>query len=249
MPARIQTRQDLIDYTLRRLGHPVIQINVTPDQIDDRLDDALHKFAEYHFNGTLRQHYKHQITQDDRDNGYIVLPENIIGVVNIYPMQGYVMMGADMFNIRYQIALNDLYTLSGTNLVPYYMTMTHLNVINEMLVGQTPIRYTRRYGNRLYIDTDWKEMMLGNYIVVECFEVVDPEEYEGVYDEQWLKDYFTALVQEQWGSNLSKFTGMPLPGGLVLNGSAILQEAKENIAKAEQDLENRYMLMPLDRMA
>lgn len=247
--ARIQTRNQLLDYCMRRLGAPVIQINVSEEQAQDRLDDALQKFSEYHFNGTSRQLYKYQVTQDDRDNSYITLPENIIGVVELFPLQGYAIMGADMFNVRYQIALNDLYTLTGTDLVPYYMTMNHLATINEILVGKIPIRYNRRNGNRLYIDTDWTHYPVGTWIMVECHEVVDPEEYKGVYDEIWLKDYFTALLKKQWGTNLSKFVGMPLPGGMVLNGLEILQQAEKEIAKAEADLEDKYMMMPLDRMA
>jgi hypothetical protein len=246
--ARIQTREQLVNYCLRRLGAPVIQINVAPEQLDDRVEDALHKFAEYHYNGTNRAYIKHQVTAQDKINQYIILPENIIGAVDIFPLQGFASTGQDMFDVRYQIAMNDLYTLSGTNLVPYAMTMTQLATMNEMLIGKVPIRYNRRNGNKLYLDMDWNNTGVGTWLIIEAFEVVDPEEFDGVYDEQWLKDYLTALIKKQWGTNLSKFQGMALPGGMVLNGLEIIQQADREIAEAQTTLERNYVMPPLDRM-
>lgn len=245
----LTSRRQLIDYCLRRLGAPVIRIDVAEEQLNDRVDDALQMFSEYHFNGTQRSYYRHQITTQDITNQYITLPDNVIGVVEIFPLQGFTVTGGDIFNVRYQIAMNDLYTLAGTNLVPYYMSLSHLNLINELLVGRIPIRYNRRNGNRLYIDTDYKELRAGLWCVVECHQVVNPTEFAGVYDEIWLKQYLTALIKHQWGSNLSKFTGQPLVGGITFNGPQIVQEANQEIQQAMEDLERKYVLPPLDRMA
>lgn len=246
--AKIRTREQLAQYCLRRLGAPVIQINVADEQLEDRIDDALEKFAEYHYNGTNRAYLKHQVTNQDKINQYIILPENILGAVDIFPLQGFAVSGQDMFDVRYQIAMNDLYTLSGTNLVPYVMTMTHLNTMNELLIGKVPIRYNRRNGNKLFLDMDWNNTPTGSWLIVEAFEIVDPEEFVGIYDELWLKDYLTALIKKQWGTNLSKFQGMALPGGMVLNGLEIIQQANQEIEECQRTLERNYVMPPLDRM-
>lgn len=244
----ITSRQELAEYCLRKLGAPVIQINVADEQIDDRIDDALQKYADFHYNGTTKEYYRYQIQLDDVANKYITLPDNIIGTTKIFPQQGFIMTGSGMFDVRYQIALNDLYTLTGTNLVPYYMTMTHLALMNELLVGQVPIRYNKKAGNKLYLDMDWNNYPPGSWLIVECYSVVDPDDFESVYDDIWLKQYVTALLKKQWGVNLSKFQGMPLPGGLVLNGERIIQEAEAELEKAEFDLEDKYMMPPLMQM-
>ena len=137
------TRAEFKEYCLRKLGKPVIEINVDDDQVEDRIDEAIKYYWDYHFDGSEKIYYKHQITDTDKANKYITLPENIIGAVSIFPVSDPSIGSQDLFNIRYQIALNDLYTLTSISMVPYYMVMTHLGVISEMLVGKQMIRYTR----------------------------------------------------------------------------------------------------------
>lgn len=234
-------REEFKAYCLRKLGAPVIEINVDDDQIEDRIDEALKYYADYHFDGSAMTYYKHQITAEDIENGYITLPENILGAVGVFPVPSAQLSGDDMFNIRYQIALNDLYTLTSVSLVPYYLAMEHLALIREILIGIPLIRY-ERHRNKLYIDMDWSSTTLGNYLLIEAYEVVDPEEFADVWGDRWLQNYATALIKRQWGQHLTKFTGMSLPGGVQFNGERILDDAEREIAKMEEEMISGYSM-------
>ena len=143
------TRASFKENCLRRLGKPVIEINVDDDQVDDRIDEALRYFWDYHFDGSLKTYYKYQVTEEDKTNKYITLPENIIGAVTIFDV-GAALGTNNLFNIRYQIALNDLYTLTSVSMVPYYMAMTHVQFLEQLLVGRQPLRYNR-HSNKHYL--------------------------------------------------------------------------------------------------
>lgn len=234
------TRAQFKDYCLRRLGKPVIEINVDDDQVEDRIDDALRYYWDYHFDGSEKQYYKHLVTQTDVDNRYITLPENIIGAVQVFPI-GLSLSTNNLFNIRYQIALNDLYDLTSTTMVPYYMIMQHIQFIEQLLVGNQPIRYNRNM-NKLYIDMDWQRINVGEYILVEAYEIVDPTVYADVWKDRWLMQYATALIKRQWGSNITKFTNVSLPGGMQFNGDKIYNDAVEEINNLEKEMINSYSL-------
>lgn len=235
------TRDEFIEYCLRKLGKPVVEINVDDDQVQDRVDESLRYYWDYHFDGTEKIYYKHQVTATDITNRYITLPENIIGAVRIFSIADPSVGSQDMFNIRYQIALNDLYTLTSVSLVPYYMVMEHLALITELLVGQQPIRYSR-HRNKLHIDMDWSKIREGEYLLVEAYEVIDPEVYTDVWADRWLQNYATAKIQHQWGMNLTKFSNMVLPGGVQFNGERILEDAKQQIAQMEQEMLSSFSL-------
>lgn len=239
------TRAEFKEYCLRELGKPVIEINVDDDQVDDRIDQALKYYWDYHFDGTEKVYYKYQITQEDRDNKFVELPENILGAVGIFPIGDPSMSGQDIFNIRYQIALNDLYNLTSVQLAPYYMAMEHLALITQLLVGQQPIRFNR-HTNRLYIDADWGKLPVGMWIVVEAYSVIDPDEYTDAWGDRWLARYCTALIKKQWGNNMKKFSGMQLPGGIQMNGQQIYEEAVAELKELEYEMINSYSLPVLD---
>jgi hypothetical protein len=233
------------EYCLRALGYPVVEINVDDDQVDDRIDDALKYYWDYHFDGSELVYYKHQITDQDKANKYIPLPENIIGAVSIFSIGDPSVRADDLFNIRYQIALNDLYTLTSVSMIPYYMVMEHLALITELLVGKQPIRYSR-HKDRLYVDMDWNTMLTGSYLLVQAYEVIDPDIYTDVWNDRWLLKYATALIQKQWGMNLTKFSGMVLPGGVQFNGDRILSDAQAEIEKMEAEMISSYSLPVMD---
>lgn len=235
------TRTEFKEYCLRKLGKPVIEINVDDDQVEDRIDESLKYFYDYHFDGSEKVYYKHQVTNTDKTNKYITLPENILGAVRIFPIADPSIRSDDLFNIRYQIALNDLYTLTSVSMVPYYMVMQHLGTITEMLVGKQPIRYNR-HTNKLYVDMDWNSINTGEYLLVEAYEVIDPATYTDAWGDRWLQEYCSAKIKYQWGTNLTKFTGMTLPGGIQFNGEKILNDAKEEIVKLEQEMITSYSL-------
>lgn len=239
------TKAEFKEYCLRKLGKPVIEINVDDDQVDDRIDEAIRFWYDYHFDGSARTYYKHQITSDDVTNKYITLPENIIGAVSVFSMGDPSIRSDDLFNIRYQIALNDLYTLTNVSLIPYFQVMQHLGLITELLVGKKPIRY-ERHKDRLHIDMDWNTVAVGEYILVEAYEVVDPETWTDSWNDRWLQNYATALIKRQWGSNLTKFSGLSLPGGVQFNGDKIYDDANAEIMKLEEEMIVSYSLPVLD---
>jgi hypothetical protein len=241
---KLGNRANFASYCLRRLGAPVIDINVDPDQVNDRIDDALKFYYDYHFEGAEKTFYKYVISQTDIDNEYIPVPDNIIGVVNIFDLGDYIATN-NIFNIRYQIALNDLYTLTYQSMVPYYMAFQQLQLLEQILVGKQPIRYNRHMG-KLYIDTDWTKITVGSYIVAEAYMVVDPDVFTSAWDDRWLQKYATALIKQQWGANLSKFTGMQLPGGVQFNGEKIYNDATAEIEKMENDVIIGYSLPVTD---
>jgi hypothetical protein len=239
------SRADFKAYCLRKLGAPVIEINVDDDQVEDRIDEALKYYWDYHFDGSDKVYYKHQVTAQDKINKYITLPENIIGAVNVFSLGDPMVRADDLFNIRYQIALNDLYTLTSVSMVPYFMVMQHLGLITEMLVGKQPMRYTR-HKNMLYVDTDWNHYKTGEFLLVEAYEVIDPDVYTDVWGDRWLQNYTSAKIKYQWGTNLTKFTGMTLPGGVQFNGEKIYNDAKEEIDKMEREMISSYSMPVMD---
>ena len=238
------SRDEFKEYILRKLGKPVIEINVDDDQVDDRIDEALLYFYDYHFDGSEKTFYKYPITQTDITNRYITMPDNIIGAINMFPVWGSVSTN-NMFNIRYQIALNDLYTLTSVSMVPYVMAMTHLQFLEQVLVGQQPIRYNRHI-NKCYIYMDWNVVNVGDILVIEAYQVVDPNVYTKTWGDRWLARYAACLVKQQWGANLTKFTGMQLPGGVQFNGQKIYDDATTERQALEYEMINSYSLPATD---
>jgi hypothetical protein len=238
------TREQFKQYCLRRLGKPVIDINVDDDQVEDRIDEALKYYWDYHFDGTEKMYYKYQVQSADVTNRYITMPENIIGAVSIFPV-GQSLSSNNLFNIRYQIALNDLYDLTSTTMVPYYMAMQHIQFLEQLLVGNQPIRYNRHM-NRLYIDMGWDRVNVGDYIIVEAYQIVDPEVYPDVWGDRWLSRYASALIKRQWGDNITKYDGVPLPGGLKFNGTKIRDDSQTEIDNLEHEMIHSYSLPVTD---
>jgi len=238
--AQPTTKAEFKEWCLRKLGKPVIEINVDDDQVDDRVEEAFSYYWDYHFDGTEKTFLKHVLTSTDITNKYITIAENIIGVVNIFDI-GDSLSVNNLFNIRYQFALNDMYDMSSYRLQEYMMAMQHIQFIEELLVGKQPIRYNRNV-NRLHIDMDWEKVSAGDYVVAECYQIVDPATYGDVYKDRWLQNYATAKIKYQWGSNLTKFNGMQLPGGVTFNGEQILADAREEIQRLEDDMISSYSL-------
>jgi hypothetical protein len=233
------SRATFKEFCLRRLGKPVIEINVDDDQVEDRIDEAIQFYIDYHYDGTTVQYYKKQITAADKSNGYIEIPENIIGVVDLFDIGDSHTNSSSLFNLQYQIMLNDVYTLTSTSMVPYYMAMEHIQLLEELLVGKQPIRYNR-HDNKLYIDMNWDKVATGRYIIAKAYQVVDPDDYADAWKSNWLQKYTTALIKRQWGSNLTKFEGMQLPGGVTFNGAKIYDDANAEIERMEQEVIVNY---------
>lgn len=299
-----KTRAQFKDYCLRELGHPVIQINIDDDQVDDRIDQALQFFNDYHYDGTERVYVKHQITQQDIDRNWIYVPDSITFVVGVLPFD-QASSSINMFDLRYQLRLHDLYDFTSVSYVSYEITMQHLQTLNLLFSGTPQFRFNR-HGNKLRLDIDWsRDVKVGDYVVAECYRIMSPDaiiltgtasisntsntvtgtstafdqdiipgdevlfgseskrvlrivsptEVEvdspfattgsvsmstlgvsDVWNDRWLKKYATALIKRQWGNNLSKFSGIMMPGGVTLDGVRIFTEAQAEIEKLEEDL-------------
>jgi len=314
-----RTRETFKQKCLRNLGAPVIEINIDDDQVEDRVDEALRYYADYHFDGSEKVYVKHMLTAADfptavktvdiadggtlysntdtivftandlvgsnaaatlvtdangtitsitmtnngvlyqvpptatvttstgsgadlrpQLGGYLDIPENTISIVNLFDVGGAFNIN-NLFSVPYQFYLNDLHTLTSTSMVPYYMARTHINLIEEMLVGKQPLRFNR-HKNRAYIDMNWQRLGVGNYLVLEGYEKIDPTQFPDVWNDRWLERYCTALIKRQWGGILTKFTQMPMAGGMMFNGDKIYDDAVAEIALLETEMINSYSL-------
>jgi len=281
--AKPSTRQELIDYCLRRLGAPVLEINVDDDQIDDLVDDALQYFQERHFDGVERMYLKYRISQADIDRGtatnnsgslnttgivtttatstsvpglgtissnfyetsnFIQIPDSVIGIEKIFRFDTSSISGG-MFRIKYQLFLNDLYYFNSVELLQYSMTKTYLEDIDHLLTTDKQVRFNKRQ-DRLYLDIDWKAQTVNDFIVIDCYRILDPDTFTGVYNDSFLKKYLTALIKRQWGQNLIKFNGVKLPGGIELNGRQIYDDAEREISEIQSRMATDYELPPYD---
>jgi hypothetical protein len=309
------SRENLIDYCKRRLGFPVIEINVDDDQVEDRIDDALQFFQDYHYDAIQKIYLKHRVSQTDIDRQYIDMTQAsgvatvtsgsasvsgsgtnfaaefsagitqltingetklvssingtnsmtmdsafsanassvpisivgasdlITGVTRIFSLSS-TNATVNMFDLRYQLRLHELYDFTSTSYVNFVLTQQHLRTLDMLFSGEQPIRFNR-HQNRLYIDFQWgTDIQSGEYLVIEAYRIIDPDSYTNVYNDRWLKRYSTALIKRQWGLNLKKFGGIQLPGGVQLNGQQIYDEAESEIATLEQEMQDKYEVPP-----
>ena len=264
--ANPNTRETLKQYALRNLGKPVIEINASDEQLEDRIDEALQYYAQYHYDGTRRTYLKYKLTSADKtrlsntnaitesatdgtttttwneDQNYLIVPQSVVSIINIFPFSNK--GNLNLFDVRYQLRLNDLYDFSSTSIINYDVVLRHLDFLDHILVGEKPLRYNQ-HDNRLYIDMDWtNDLATDEYIVIECYRKLDPESFTDVYNDLYLKRYVTALFKKQWGANLSKFGGVAMVGGVTLNGQQIYSEALQEVDKLEQEIRSTYELNP-----
>lgn len=231
----VMTKEQLKQYCLRELGAPVIQINVADEQLEDRMGEALEYFREYHSDGVEKVYLKHQITAEDVQNQFIPLNDLIYGISRVIPLNNGT-SSSNLFDIQYQLRLNDLFNLTSTSLIYYTTAMEHLATLDFVLNGHQLIRFNR-FKNKLELDAKWgKTIVEGQYIIVEAYRAMDPDEYMRIWANPWLKKYTTALFKRQWGNNIKKYNGMQLPGGIVIDGQRIYDEALEEIKELEQEL-------------
>ena len=230
------SKQTLIDYCLRQLGAPVIEINVDEDQLDDRIDEALQFYNTYHDDASEKIFLKHQVTQTDITNGYITTNDLITDVVRVLPLRETV-SSTDMFDIRYQIHLNDIYSLGFMgNLTEYVMAQQFLSLLDLVVDSDEKHINFEKHKNRLEIFMDWsEEVEVDDYLVVECYRIIDPDTFTEVYNDYFLKRYATALIKKQWGQNLLKFEGMVMPGGVTFNGRQLYDDAVQELEQLVEE--------------
>jgi hypothetical protein len=221
-----------------------MDINIDEDQVEDRVDEALDYWHTFHNEGTYITYVTHQVTSNNVTNKYIDLDEDLIGVKRILPITSATQSGG-MFDMRYQMRLNDLYNFSSVQATSYKITMDHLEMLNILFSGEAPIRFNRHM-DRLYIDMDWQnDISVGEYIVIEGWAITNPETYTDVYSDRMLQELAAAMMKRQWGTNMKKFQGVQLIGGVEMNGQTIFEEAVEEIATIKQEIRDQYELPPM----
>ena len=264
----ITSRETLKQYALRALGKPVIEINVEDDQVEDRIDEALQYFAQYHYDGVERMYLKYQVTAADvtrarsdetlstvtdtadstvtavfkEGKNYIPIPSSVVSITRIFDFTDKASL--NLFDVRDQLRVNDLYDFSSTSIIHYDMTLRHLDMLDHILVGERPIRFNQ-HKNRLYIDMDWaNDVDEGDFIIIECYRKLDPATFTDIFDDIFLKKYLIQLIKKQWGTNLSKFQGVAMLGGVQMNGEQIYTQAQDEINKLEEQIQLSYELPP-----
>lgn len=272
--AQPSSRAELKEYCLKQLGKPVLEINVDDDQIDNLIDDAIQYYHERHYDGIDRVFLKHKLTPATKSTisesapvgsattsatvvgagltsltyvegvNYLPLPDSIIGVNSILKLNSSTVSDG-LFNIKYQLFLNDVYYYGALDLLNYAMVKRYLEDLDYLLNPQAQIRFNKK-NHKLYLDIDWSEVGENEYVIIDCYRIVDPSDAPKLYNDFWLKKYLTALIKKQWGQNMIKFNGVQLPGGIQLNGRQIYDDGVAEIEKLEQQLKNEYELPPMD---
>jgi hypothetical protein len=269
--AQPASRADLKEYCLKQLGKPVLEINVDDDQIDNLIDDAIQYFHERHYDGIDRVFLKHKLTPEQKDTinlgvttstsapivgtgltsatwvegvNYLPLPDTIIGVNNVLKINASTISDG-LFNIKYQIFLNDVYYYGALDILNYAMVKTYLEDLDFLINPAAHIRFNKK-NHKLYLDIDWSSVGGDEYVIVDCYRILDPSDAPTLYNDWWLKKYLTALIKRQWGQNMIKFQGVLLPGGVQLNGRQIYEDAMKDLEECDRLLKTEYELPPLD---
>ena len=231
--AKPTTRDEFKEYCLRKLGKPVIEINIDDEQVEDRIDEALQFWQDYHYDGSELTYLKHELTETDITNGYIEVTENVIGIVRILSLGGmFAGLGGGMFNAQYQYMLNNITTLNNGGLSDYFIMRTNLSLIEEVLVGKPSVRFNRHV-NKLYLDVSTAKLVAGSYVVIEAYITLNTSD---MWSDRWLQNYAACLMKENWGANITKFQNMQLIGGMTFNGEQILQDAREERKRLEDEV-------------
>lgn len=237
--AIVTSRAELISWCLRKLGSPVIQINVDETQIDDRVDEALQVYQEKHFDATEEIWIAHSLTEDDITNKYVTLPGNILSVTEVKKSSSNMYTSDRMFDYNYQISVNELSPFQPIDQINYFMTVTNYEQIMDMITSVPVFEYVR-HTNKLVLNDSLVDMGVGYPLVLKVYQFVDPDA-SSIYNDRWLKEYTAALIKRQWGENLSKHGAIQLMGGVTLNGELIFQQALDEINKLEEQLNDQFM--------
>ena len=268
------SRAELKEYCLRRLGHPVLEINVDDDQLDDLIDDAFQYYRERHFDGVEKMYLKHEITADDvtrfdsadettstlapdaatwvsRKN-FLEIPEQVVGISKVMGISSNFARN-NLFGMNNQYFLMDIFSFSSGfafgnfDMTNYYMIKQYFETL-DMIVqtgSLVQFRFNQRQ-DRLFIDIDKHRMVEGNFLLIECYRFLNPDDFTQVYNDSFVKQYLTALIKRQWGQNLIKFNNVQLPGGVSLNGRQLFEDAQKEIDVLMEKSATYYELPPMD---
>ena len=181
----------------------------------------------------------------EENSNFLQIPPAVLGINKIFRFDGSNTVTNNMFSVKYQLFLNDVYTFSSTEILSYAMTKRYLEDLDFALGTEKYIRFNKRQ-DRLYLDFDWGAASKDDYLIIDCYRLIDPDDFTRVYNDSFLKKYLTALMKRQWGQNLIKFQGVKLPGGIELNGRQIYDDAEKDLEIIREQMSNTYELPPLD---
>tara|TARA_B000000557_G_scaffold240321_1_gene219068 strand:+ start:43 stop:798 length:756 start_codon:yes stop_codon:yes gene_type:complete len=245
--AVINSRDTLADYCKRNLGEPVIEVNIDEDQVSDRIDEALEVFREFHSDATHRTYLKHQVTQDDLDNNFITVPDSVHIVSRLLPLSNSINSSTNMFSVKYQMMLNDIADLQNFagDLAYYNQMQQYLNLIDMQLNGKPLVQFSR-HQHRLHIlgDLNDGDIKKDEFIILEVYQIIDPNSFTSVFNDKFVKEYTTQLFKRQWGTNLIKFEGMQLPGGVQLNGRQLYDDAVQELQRLREEIRLEHEMPP-----
>jgi hypothetical protein len=262
--AQPASRAEFTDYCLRKLGAPVLEINVDVDQVDDLIDDAIQFFQENCYNGAERAYLRHKITADDltRFDGedttasgttnweeatnYIPIPNHVVGITRVFGLVSN-SIRSNLFGVEYQLFLNDLYAFGSLDILNSYMNKQYLETLDMVLNNGSfqQFRYTMRR-DRLYLDINKSFLKEDTWLLIEAHRLVDPTDATEMYNDMFLKRYATALIKRQWGQNMIKFNNVQLPGGITMNGRQLYEDALAEIQQIESEVLSKYAIPPMD---
>lgn len=232
--AKPTNRIEFAEYCLRKLGKPVINIEVADEQVDDRIDEALEVFQEKHYDATEEKWVYYELTEDDIAQGYVQVPDNFLSVIEVMPASTISTRSADMFSFQYQIMVAELSPWQPFDSIDYFMKMMSIDETRNMIEVDPRFKFIR-HKNQLKI---YQNYQAGSKLILRVFEIVDPD---SVWNDKWLKAYATSLIKLQWGNNVSKFAEVQLLGGVTINGERLIQEALAEIEILTTQLNEEHM--------
>ena len=246
--ARPTTKEEFKAYCLRRLGDGAIEINVTDAQVDDRVNDSVNYWWDYHYDGAMPTYLKHAVTQTDIDNSYITVPDSFIGIVELLPFGDVGSM--EWHSGQYQVLINELQNVTDFSTVNYFFAQQRIEELQTLLSNNPPFRFNRIL-NQLFLDFDWAtNLKVGDYLILRAYQIIpDDDTVADMWKDLWLGKYATQMIKQQWGSNLSKFEGLMLPGGVTFNGQQIYDQATEEINRLEDEMLTNYSVPLIGFMA
>lgn len=237
----INDRAEFGQYCLRKLGYPVIRVNVSVDQVSDRIDEAISAWQEKHYDATEKQWIAYAITPQDKLNGYITMPSDILVVDQLLPMK--TIFGNTttdgQFSYQHQFMLQNMSPFQPLDMINYFITTTSLGEVNDLVNTVERFEYIR-HRNRLVIFNTLKTMRDGEIICIHVHRKIDPDDTSLAWNDKWLKQYATALIKQQWGNNMKKHGEIQLLGGVTVNGQQIYDEASQELKDLEDALHETY---------
>lgn len=255
--AKLETKDDLVFYIFRKLGYPVLEINVDEDQVHDRIDEALDMFNEYHDDGSKKVYLSIKVTKEildaakekepiddtliqfEQDKFILQLPSSISEVVKVLPVKSHRFSLHGNWHHDHVVTNNYTRSFFDFKTIDYFIYRHSRELAKNLFQRVTPIRY-QRYGSKLHIDTSLDRYSVDDYIVIECYLDANLEDNPEIINDIWFKRYCVELVRQQWATNLSLYENMQLPGGLTVNASDMLSQANDNIEKLEEELRTNY---------